>query len=215
MDARSLQMSHYQIIAVFAPEVARSMRRWFLHLGGIGFIPLGLLDNSVIPVPGSMDVLLIVLAARGPDLWFYYAIMATAGSVLGSFVTYRIARKGGKEAVAKRFPRRAVNRVYKIFERWGFGAIAIPAMLPPPTPMVAFVLAAGAMQYSAVKFLIALVVGRFVRYTLLAYLASRYGRRILTVITTHGHLVLWVAAALVGIGVAVFLVMRARGKSSS
>jgi len=188
------------------------MRRWFLHLGGVGFIPLGLLDGSVIPLPGSMDVLIILLAARGPDLWFYYAIMATAGSVLGSFVTYRIARKGGKEAVARRVPRAVLKRAYKIFERWGFGAIVIPAMLPPPTPMVAFVLAAGAMQYSAAKFLIALTLGRFVRYTLLAYLAVRYGRRILTVITTHGHLVLWAVAALVGIGLAVFFVMRARGK---
>jgi len=188
------------------------MRRWFLHLGGVGFIPLGLLDGSVIPLPGSMDVLIILLAARGPDLWFYYAIMATVGSVLGGFVTYRIARKGGKEAVAKRFPRRVLNRAYKIFERWGFGAIVIPAMLPPPTPMVAFVLAAGAMQYSAAKFLIALTLGRFVRYTLLAYLAVRYGRRILTVITTHGHLVLWAVAALVGIGLAVFFVVRARGQ---
>jgi len=205
-------MSSHQIIAFFAPEVARSMRRWFLQLGGVGFIPLGLLDGSVIPLPGSMDVLTILLAARGPDLWFYYAIMATTGSVLGSFVTYRIARKGGKEAVARRVPRAVLNRAYKIFERWGFGAIAIPAMLPPPTPMIAFVLAAGAMQYSMAKFLIALTLGRFVRYTLLAYLGVRYGRRILTVITTHGHLVLWAVGALVVIGLAVFLVIRARSK---
>jgi len=62
-----------QILAIAAPTVARSLRRWIFHLGGLGFIPLGLLDNSVIPLPGSMDVLTIVLSARRPELWLYYA----------------------------------------------------------------------------------------------------------------------------------------------
>jgi hypothetical protein len=39
------------------------VRRWIFHLGGLGFIPLGLLDSSVIPLPGSMDILTIVLSA--------------------------------------------------------------------------------------------------------------------------------------------------------
>jgi len=40
-----------QILAIAAPTAARSLRRWTFHLGGLGFIPLGLLDNSVIPLP--------------------------------------------------------------------------------------------------------------------------------------------------------------------
>lgn len=66
--------------------------------------------------------------------------MATAGSVLGGFVTYRLARKGGKETLARRFPARTLEKVYKIFERWGLGAIVIPALLPPPVPMLPFLL---------------------------------------------------------------------------
>jgi enoyl-[acyl-carrier-protein] reductase (NADH) len=61
-----------QILAIVAPTIARSMRRWIFHLGGLGFIPLGLLDGSVIPLPGSMDVLTIVLSARQRELWSYY-----------------------------------------------------------------------------------------------------------------------------------------------
>ena len=64
-----------QILAIVAPTVAHSVRRWIFHLGGLGFIPLGLLDNSVIPLPGSMDVLTIVLSARKQELWLYYALM--------------------------------------------------------------------------------------------------------------------------------------------
>ena len=64
-----------QILAIVAPTVAHSVRRWIFHLGGLGFIPLGLLDNSVVPLPGSMDVLTIVLSARKQELWLYYALM--------------------------------------------------------------------------------------------------------------------------------------------
>ena len=190
-----------QILTIVAPTLARSLRRWIFHLGGLGFIPLGLLDSSVIPLPGSMDVLTIVLSARKQELWFYYALMATAGSVLGGFVTYRLARKGGKETLERKFPARTLEKVYGIFERWGFGAIAIVALLPPPAPMVAFMLAAGAMQYSVKKFLLALTLGRIVRYCLLAFLAAHYGRRVVTIILQHGHPV--VVAAIVLIAAAI------------
>ena len=175
------------VIAAVLPAAARSMRRWLFHLGGVGLIPLGLLDNSLIPLPGIMDVATIVLSARQEQLWLYYALMATAGSVIGGFVTYRLARKGGKEALERRFSRRKVDKVCKIFGRWGFGAIAIPALLPPPMPMVPFLLAAGAMQYPARKFLAALTLGRISRYMILAYLAARYGRQIIAFIAEHGH----------------------------
>ena len=163
------------------------MRHWLFHLGGLGLIPLGLLDNSPIPLPGIMDVATIVLSARQQQLWLYYALMATAGSVIGGFASYRLARKGGKEALERRFSPRKVDKVCKIFERWGFGAIAIPALLPPPVPMVPFLFAAGAMQYPVRKFLVALTLGRISRYMILAYLAARYGRQIIAFIASHGH----------------------------
>jgi membrane protein YqaA with SNARE-associated domain len=200
-------MRNLQIIAAAAPTVARSVRHWIYQLGGLGFIPLGLLDNSVLPLPGSMDVLTIFLSARKEELWFYYASMATAGSVIGGFVTYRLARKGGTETLARRFPPRKLEKVYEIFERWGLGAIAIPALLPPPVPMLPFLFAAGAMQYPVRKFLLALTLGRIVRYTLLAFLAARYGRQILAFISKHGHPVLWIVIGLIATAAAVFFVI--------
>ena len=80
-----------------------------------------------------------------------------------------------------------MDRVCTAFEKWGFGAIAIPALLPPPMPMVPFLFAAGAMQYPVRKFLFALTIGRICRYLILAYLASRYGRQIIAFIAEHGH----------------------------
>jgi membrane protein YqaA with SNARE-associated domain len=191
------------LIAASLPTLARSLRRWMFHLGGLGLIPLGLLDNSPLPTPGAMDVATLLLSARQPQLWLYYAVMATVGSLVGGFVTYRLARKGGKAALERRFSRRKVDKVCELFERWGFGAIAIPALLPPPVPMVPFLLAAGAMQYPVRKFLAALALGRVARYMLLAYLAARYARRIIAFIRVHGHpvalgiIVVLVAAAAV------------------
>lgn len=203
-----------QILAIVSLTAARSLRRWIFHLGGLGFIPLGIVDSSVIPLPGSMDVLTIVLSARNPQLWSYYAVMATLGSVMGGFVTYRLARKGGKETLERRFPARTLQKVYKIFARWGFAAIAIVAVLPPPAPVVVFLFAAGAMQYSVKKFLVALMVGRILRYSLLASLAARYGRHVLAVVLQLGHpaLIAMVGFAAVALALLIFMFINRRMK---
>ena len=198
-----------QIIAAVTPTLARSIRRWIVGLGGIGLIPLGLLDNSLIPIPGSMDLVLIILCIREPQWWLYYAMMATAGSLVGGFVTYRLSRKGGKETLERKFPRWQVERINKIFERWGFGAIAVSALVPPPFPITPFLIAAGAMQYPTREFLSALGLGRIVRYTIFAYLGARYGRKIIALIRGAGNpFTLVILVALVGTAAAVFFIWR-------
>jgi membrane protein DedA with SNARE-associated domain len=216
MEGGQEKMLTREIVAMAVPTVARSFRRWIFHLGGLGFIPLGLLDSSVIPLPGSMDLLTIYLSARQPQLWVYYAVMATIGSVIGGFVTYRLARKGGKETLERKFPAKRLAKVYKIFGRWGFGAIAVAALLPPPMPLVPFVFAAGAMQYSVKKFLVAMTLGRIVRYSTLAYLGARYGRHVLAMIAQHGHPVLVAVIGLILAGVAaiIFILVRKRKRKA-
>ena len=166
------------MLAIILLVTKKSALRWLIHLGGPSLILLGLADNSLIPMPGSTDVVTILLAAHHRDMWVYYAIMATAGAVLGGYLTYRMARKGGKETLEKRFSKKKTAKVYAIFERWGFAAVAVPAILPPPFPIVPMLLAAGAMQYPTRKFLTALAVGRGIRFTILAYLGVHYGRHI-------------------------------------
>ena len=149
------------------------------RLGGPGLVLLGIADNSVIPLTGSMDVLTIWLAARHLHPWPFYAAMATLGAVLGGYITYAVARKGGKETMERKLSKRRAKQVSKAFERWGFFAVAIPALMPPPFPFLPFLLAAGAMQYSPKKFLGSLTLGRGVRYSIGAYLGFHYGRHIL------------------------------------
>jgi membrane protein YqaA with SNARE-associated domain len=175
-----------------------SIAGWLKHLRGLGLVVLGLADNSVIPLPGSMDVLTIWLSAGQPKLWPYYAAMATLGSLIGGYITYTLARKGGKEAFEKKVQEKTATKVYKRFERWGFWAIALPAMLPPPFPIVPFLLAAGAMQFSPKKFLGALAVGRGIRFTMVAGLGALYGNAIVSFFSQY-----YLSAVLILVGLAV------------
>src|SRR5271169_6761746 len=106
--------------------IAASVWNWLRHLGGVGLILLGLADNSVVPLPGSMDVLTILLAARHSNLWLYYAFMATVGAVIGGYITYGLARKSGKEAFERKLSKKKAAKVFERFERWGFFAVAVP-----------------------------------------------------------------------------------------
>jgi membrane protein YqaA with SNARE-associated domain len=182
------------------------------RLGGWGLVLLGVADNSVVPLTGSMDVLTIWLAARHREPWPYYALMATIGAVIGGYITYSLARKGGKQAMERRLSKRKAAKVYQRFERWGFGAIAIPAVLPPPFPFFPFLLAAGAMQYSRKKFLGALVLGRGIRYSIGAYLGMRYGSHILRFFSRYHKEALAILIGLAVVGGILTLIQYLRYK---
>jgi membrane protein YqaA with SNARE-associated domain len=191
---------------------AFSALKWLQRLGGPGLILLGLADNSVIPLPGSMDVLTIVLAASHREWWFYYSFMATVGAVIGGYVTYRIGSKGGKEMLEQKFPKDKVEKVYRKFEKRGFWTVTVPAMLPPPVPIVPFLLTAGAMQYSRKNFITALALGRAIRFGIVGFIAAHYGPAIFRFFSKYYKPALYVliALAVCGASVGVFLYMRHR-----
>jgi len=159
-----------------------------------------------------MDVLTIWLAARHQEPWPYYGFMATLGAVIGGYITYALARKGGKEVMERKLSKKRAVQVSNAFTRWGFAAIAIPALLPPPFPFLPFLLAAGAMQYSRKKFLAALVLGRGIRYFIEAALGFVYGRHILRFFTRYYKPAVAVLIGLAVIGTVVTLVQYLRHK---
>jgi membrane protein YqaA with SNARE-associated domain len=181
---------------IAAAVIQKSIWHVVRRFGGPGLIVLALLDNSVIPLPGSMDACTILLAAAHREPWWYYAIMATIGSVLGGYLTYRLGVKGGKETLEKKLSKRRADKVYRIFERYGFWSIAIGALCPPPFPIVAFLLSAGALHYPLRKFLTSLTLGRAIRYTLLAYLGHHYGRHIVRWLDKYSQPLLYVLIAM-------------------
>jgi membrane protein YqaA with SNARE-associated domain len=193
------------------------LKKTILHtvqrLGGLGLIVLGLIDNSFIPLPGGMDACTILLAAAHHEPWWYYAIMATVGAVIGGYLTYRLGVKGGKATLERKLSKKHADRVYRIFERYGFWSISVSAVLPPPMPIVPALLAAGALHYPRNKFLTALALGGGVRYTLLAYLGHLYGRHILHWIGKYYLPLLYVLIAMAGVGGLVALYYWRRQKN--
>ena len=197
------------------PLIAVPIWHRLRRLGGPGLVLLGVADNSVIPLTGSMDVLTIWLAARHHEPWPYYAAMATLGAVIGGYITYALARKGGKETMERKLSKRRAKQVSRAFARWGFFAVAIPALLPPPFPFVPFLLAAGAMQYSPKKFLGALTLGRGVRYSIAAGLGFLYGSHILRFFNQYYKpaLAILIGLAVVGAILTLIQYLRYRRKS--
>ena len=196
----------FHLNPLLAVPIWQKLRR----LGGPGLVLLGIADNSVIPLTGSMDVLTIWLAARHQEPWPYYAVMATLGAVIGGYITYALARKGGKEAMERKLSKKRAKQFSKAFARWGFAAVAVPALMPPPFPFVPFLLAAGAMQYSPKKFLGALSLGRGVRYTIAAGLGYLYGRHILRFFNRYYKPALAILIGLAVIGAVLTLIQYLR-----
>jgi membrane protein YqaA with SNARE-associated domain len=152
--------------------------RFFVHWGGLGLIPLAIADSSFIPTFGSLDVLTALLAARNANLWPYYASMSTLGSMIGAYLMYRLGRKTGRGWMERRFGARRSNQVEYALERWGFGAVFVSTVAPPPCPTSLFLLAAGAFDYKLKRFLLAVFTGRAIRYSLITMVAAIYGRTI-------------------------------------
>ena len=144
------------------------------HWGGIGVLILAALDSSVLPTLGGVDALTILLAARHPELWSYYAMCSTAGSLSGASLAYRLSALG---VLHRRIKGAVFDRVTAFVKRFGSLALSLAALLPPPFPTSAFVISAGATRYRFTSFVLSFGVGRACRFALLAYLASVFGRR--------------------------------------
>jgi len=173
---------------------------WLQRLGGPGLILLGILDNSMIPLPGSTDVFVILLTANHRTWWPYYAFMATIGAVVGGYLTYRLGEKGEEETLERKIGKKKAAKVYSSFRKRGFVTVALGAIMPPPFPMTPLLLAAGALHYPRKRFLVSLSLGRGVRFFGLAYMAHVYGKAIIGWLTKYYHPLLYVLIALAAAG---------------
>lgn len=180
---------------------------WFHRLGGPGLILLGLLDNSVIPLPGSMDAVVILLSSHHREWWAYYGAMATVGAVLGGFLTFRIGEKGEEKTLEKKIGKNRAEKVFRRFRKRSFGAIVFGSVMPPPFPMAPLLVAAGAVHYPRKKFVLSLSLGRAIRFFGVAYLGHVYGKAILSWLSQYYDPLLYTfigLACLGGIGALIY-----------
>jgi len=206
-----LGLIRFGIVVLGLVVIPDSVWKWIHGLGGVGLILVGLADNTpfVSAPPGSEDVFLILLSAHHPQWWVYYAFMAILGEVLGGYLGYRLAAKGGQETFEKKVGKPRAERIYKHFEKRGFLTVLAGSILPPPFPFSPVVMAAGVMQYPRKKFLSALSAGRAVRFLIEAFLGRVYGHQMISFFSRHYRTLLYVlisVAVAAGIGALVYLV---------
>jgi membrane protein YqaA with SNARE-associated domain len=141
---------------------------------------VAVVDSTIIPmpVPGSTDLVLLWLVShRGNPLLL--VPIAIAGSLIGGYSSWHLGNKGGEAALKKYVPARFLERITGWAERHPGLAVFVPAVLPPPIPLSPFLLAAGALSVSWRRFLLAFGAARTIRYSLIAWLAVVYGRRVM------------------------------------
>ena len=152
------------------------------HLGAAGLFALAIIDSSPLPTFAGPDILTVILAASHKPLWYEYAASATAGSVLGAYITFQIARGAGAIYLDRKFKKGKLSKFLKLFRKWGTGTLVASTAIPLPTPTSMFFAAAGVSDYPRGRFLTIVALSRAVRYFGIAFIAGHYGRHFLSVL---------------------------------
>src|SRR3984885_11939754 len=131
----------------------RSIFSTFRHFGALGLFFLAILDSSPVPTFGGPDILIAILAGSHRNPWYEYAAVTTAGSVIGAYLTFRIARKAGSAYLNSKFGQGKVSGFLKLFQKWGTGTLVATTAIPFPFPTSMVFAAAGASDYRMSKYL--------------------------------------------------------------
>jgi len=174
------------------------LSHWLLSFGPFGLLAIAFLDSVLIPIPGGVDAMLLLLAASRPSWMLIYVAAATIGSTAGCVGLYRISMRAGHRAL-NRFSESKQKRVKDLIDRYDVLSVLVASVLPPPFPFKLFVVSAGVFRLNLLRFTIAIAIGRTFRYLLEGYLAARYG--------DHAKEILAHYYPAIGIGLAVLIII--------
>lgn len=181
-----------------------------MYVAGPSMIFIGALDSSLLSLPEINDYLVVMRCFKDPKSAFYFPMFAAIGSVIGCMLLYSIVRRGGQVVIRKRFRADRIERVEQAYARFGFLALAVPALLPPPMPFKIFVATAAALEYPRWRFFLTILIARSLRYYIEGALAVYYGARVLVYLKDNGLMILSVAAALSIVGLTIYWLANRR-----
>ncbi len=154
----------------------------FAHLGALGLFTLAILDSSPLPTFGGPDILIAILAGSHRRPWYEYAAAATAGSLIGAYITFRIGRRAGSAYLHSKFGQGRGAVFLEFFQRSGTGTLIASTAIPFPFPTSMVFAAAGASGYSLTRYVGVVAVCRAARYSAIAIVADLYGRHFIRVV---------------------------------
>ena len=183
-----------------------------LYVAAPAMIIVGALDSSLLSLPEINDYLVVMRCAKDPSAVFYFPLFAAAGSVLGCLLLYTIIRRGGQAVLRRRFRTTDIERVERAYARFGFLALAVPALLPPPMPFKIFVATAGALEYPRWRFMTTIMLARSLRYVVMGALGVFYGEQVLEFFKSYGGTVLGIVGAIAVTAIVVIYVKNRRSR---
>jgi membrane protein YqaA with SNARE-associated domain len=187
-------------------EISRRVIEMPIYYAAPMMVLVGAADSSLLSLPEVNDIITVTRVAHNPVEVYYFALFPAVGSVIGCLVLYSLARRG-REFLIRRFHPKQLEWVEGLYRRYGFLALAIPALLPPPLPFKIFVATAGALGYPRSRFIITVMVARTVRYYFWAVAAFFMRDRVLQAIKwLEQHLAIVLVCILSA--VALFFIVR-------
>lgn len=181
-----------------APSTGRALVRYFFKLGLLGLFLICVIDSSPIPlpIPGSSDILVVLLAAQR-HAWLLVTVVATLGSLAGAAISYQAGAVGGLTLLDKYTPPPFRDRMRRWSQEHALLSVALPAMLPPPAPLMPFLIAAGALKMPRRSYYWSFGISRFARHAFFAWLGIHYGRHIMPVYLRFADKYGWILLVLV------------------
>lgn len=155
-------------------------------------------ESSFFPIPP--DVMLAPMSMAQPKRWWFFALLTTVTSVLGGVLGYFIGAYGFE--LIEEFLRNSrywpsYALAVEFFDKWGVLAIFIAGF--SPIPYKVFTVAAGVMQMALIPFVLASLVGRGLRYFLVAGLMAWGGPRLEAGLRQHVERLGWATVVLAGL----------------
>jgi membrane protein YqaA with SNARE-associated domain len=197
-----------RFFAHIAAEWKLMMLPALMKWGILGVGAIAVLDSSSIPVP--MDAILALYVWNDKRHFWVYCLMAAAGSALGGLLPYGLGRAGGELFLQKRVNPAKLEKLRDRFERQEFLAVMIPSMMPPPAPWKMFIFASGVFKMRVRDFLVAVFVGRMLRWLALSLLVLKLGPGAVDLVARHAVPTVLVVGALAVIGFAWWWIKRKR-----
>jgi membrane protein YqaA with SNARE-associated domain len=192
----------------------RSLTAWILntYASPLGVVALSFLDSTLfLSLPFGIDAAVILLSAHNERLAWIVPVLAVIGSSAGAAITFWMGRKAGEQGLDRYLDKRRLDRVRRRVGETGAVALALFDLVPPPFPFTAVVLAAGALEVPVRLFFVTLSLARLFRFGLEAYLAVRFGRRILRWIESDVVQDIVFAFVVLGLGLTLLALSRHYG----
>ncbi len=136
--------------------------------GLIGIFLASLIANATLFLVVPIDAVILLVSSANIFNPFLVALMAALGAAIGESTGYFVGR-GGRSVVEKKFHDKLdkIDYLSDRLSKWGFGFIVLMSFVPLLFDLISVI--AGMLQYDLKKFYPAVFLGRFFRYSLLAF----------------------------------------------